>query len=158
MQKIDPMGWRFDDSRDTLAIRNDKGNHRYNVNSLACGLYLVPGGASDQHMQAARVDKSRNCIAHNPGLANSIAKGHWSFVVPVDVSPYVKGRSSGTARKQHQAVLVLSAIAYGAAVPSYYKDCVVADTLADAKAGDTRVFTAGDLRQWIADSRVAGTA
>ena len=154
---IDPMGWTYDPSRDTYAILNAKGLRKHNVNSIANGVYLIPGGGSSLNIQAANVDKSRNCVADNPNVTNSLTRGHWSHYVDVATSPYVKGRSNGTASKQVQAVLVLAAVGYGATVPHYYPaNLLTAATLADAKSGDTTIMTRAALSAWIADNRARG--
>ena len=36
---IDIMGWSYDPSRDVHALLNDKGLRKYNVNSIANGVY-----------------------------------------------------------------------------------------------------------------------
>lgn len=145
-KQVDVMGWTVDLAANVLAILNDKGMRKHNVNSIANGQCLRQGGAGSLHMQAANVDKSRNCTADNANITNSLSKGHWALDVDCAVSPYVKGRSTGGATKQRQAICVLAAVSKGAVVPSYYPATITtAATLADAKAGDWSVMSKADF-------------
>ena len=150
---IDPVGYRFLEDRKAHAFLNAKGNRANNVNSFAVSIYLREGGASDRHLQAVKLDRSRNCVAHNERLQNAISKGHWSYIVPVALSTYVKGKSIGAVTRQIQAVLCLDAIRHGAKVPHYYQAVMVADTLAAAKAGETRMLTRQELVAWMKENR-----
>ena len=155
---VDVMGWTLKTSASDMALLNAKGHKRHNVNSIANAQCLRQGGAGSLHMQAANVDKSRNCTADNPTINNSLAKGHWALDVDCDVSAYVKGRSRGGATKQRQAICVLAAVPMGATVPRYYPPTITtAATLADAKAGDWQVMDKADFVAWVAANRARNT-